>query len=65
MFAGGFYFDVRNAGVISVISKIIPSTYLVDGIRFSFGYSVYKNHILVPFIWLLGSIVLSVVLDNK
>ncbi|EKF48616.1 ABC transporter family protein [Thermosipho africanus H17ap60334] len=56
MFAGGFYFDVRNAGIIGTLSKIIPSTYLVDGIRKSFGYSVYENHFLIPLIWVIFSI---------
>ncbi|MBB6062395.1 ABC-2 type transport system permease protein [Thermosipho japonicus] len=56
MFAGGFYFDVKNAGIIGILSKIIPSTYLVDGIRKSFGYYAYKNHFLIPLIWVVFSI---------
>ncbi|ONN27745.1 ABC transporter [Thermosipho affectus] len=62
MFVGGFYFNVDNVKFISTISKIIPSTYLVDGIRASYGYSIYNNHIFVPLAWFVLSVVISLVL---
>ncbi|QTA37352.1 ABC transporter permease [Thermosipho ferrireducens] len=66
MFMGGFYFNVKNSSpIISFISSVIPSTYIVDALRIPYGYSVYKNHILVPSLWLLFSILIIFLKRNK
>ncbi|MBO8161256.1 MAG: ABC transporter permease [Thermosipho sp. (in: Bacteria)] len=65
MFAGGFYFNVKDVKIIGDIAKLIPSTYIVDGLRKSFGFSVYENHLFVPFVWLIVSIFAAFVFGSR
>ncbi|TDO89328.1 ABC-type multidrug transport system permease subunit [Halanaerobium saccharolyticum] len=63
-FLGGMFFEVSNlSGVISLVAKINPMYYLVNGMRDALG--IYPSptpvllNILVPAIWLFGSIIIS------
>ncbi|SHH31779.1 ABC transporter permease [Thermosipho atlanticus] len=65
MFAGGFYFDVKNIKIIGQISKYIPSTYIVDGIRKSFDYSQYGDHLTIPVLWITIFLFFSLIFGVK
>lgn len=63
-FLGGMFFEVSNlSGIMSLIVKINPMNYLVNGMRDALG--IYPSptpvllNILVPAIWMFGSIIIS------
>ena len=66
MFLGNFYFNVLNMSWgIRWFVYINPATYILDKLRGTMGYNSYlSNHLLVPFAWLVFSI-LVVILNFK
>lgn len=66
MFLGNFYFNVQNVSWgIRWFVYINPATYILDKLRGTMGYNSYlSNHLLVPFAWLVFSI-LVVILNFK
>ena len=63
-FLGGMFFEVSNlSGVISLVAKINPMYYLVNGMRDVLG--IYPSptpvilNLFVPAIWMFGSIIIS------
>uniref|UniRef100_A0A7C4GM67 ABC transporter permease n=1 Tax=Fervidobacterium thailandense TaxID=1008305 RepID=A0A7C4GM67_9BACT len=58
MFAGGFYFPLKQIpSFVQVVARFLPITYTVDSVRKVMGLnSIANNHYLVPLVYLLISI---------
>ncbi|HEY8542660.1 MAG TPA: ABC transporter permease [Pseudothermotoga sp.] len=63
MFLGGFYFPVLNFNMpqlIKIVARILPTTYLVENLRYSLGIHLYSFSQMelwfIPGLWIIGSI---------
>lgn len=64
MFLGGFYFPVLNFDMprlIKILARVIPTTYLVENLRYSLGLHFYNfSQIelwLIPGFWIIASVI--------
>lgn len=63
MFAGGFYFPLKQIPpFVQAVARFLPITYTVDAMRKVVGLnSITSNHYVVPLIYLLFSILVVIV----